>query len=100
MKTLNQFRKTNTINITNCDLEQMMLIHKYLDYNGCKLIGIASIDLHNYVARIDEVLNIVDVQLTIRGNRVIETDRVIIFKMSHVTLGQRVIGANEFGIVG
>jgi hypothetical protein len=84
MKTLNQFRKTNSPNITGCELEQMMLIHKYLDDNGCNLIGIASIDLHNYVVRVDEVLNIVDVQLSIRCDRVVETDRVIIFKMSHV----------------
>ncbi len=76
----------NKFTITQMELIQLNQINDYLKAKNCKLIAIASIDdLHNYCVRVDTVTDaptnipiILDLQLTIVGNRVIEMDRQVI----------------------
>ena len=85
MKTLNQYRKTNQVNITGTELNQMLAVQKFLTREGLKLIGIASIDLHNYCVRVDATVAVYDFLINVTGaDRVTIMDKALIFKMSTV----------------
>jgi len=52
MKTLNEFRKTHNFNITGMEAQMIVRIYTWLDQRKINVIGLANIDLHNYVVRV------------------------------------------------
>ena len=84
MKTLNEYRKTNSINITGTDLNQMITVHTWAKANKYSIIGIANNNLHSYTVRVDSVMKVEDLLIEIHGNRCEVVDRVTILNISSI----------------
>ena len=87
MKTLNQFRNTESFKITGVQFNQMALVYKFLeDQGGTSVIGIANDpeNLSLWTVRVDERVCIEDLLLEIRGKSVVIKDRAIIHKISSI----------------
>jgi hypothetical protein len=63
MKTLNEFRKTHNFNITGMEAQMIVRIYTWLDQRKMSVIGLANIDLHNYVVRVSHEGSIKDLHI-------------------------------------